>query len=312
MTLGLSYPPVASPGQRDYTAGHMADLGVSVLRFAVSWAAFEAREGQIDVDALAARADWLREHGYRAVVTIPAKSPEWAGPQPGCFDSAAFRSYVAKVVSVFGSADILLAIQAGNEPEADEFWPHSVAEYIAFVRVISDVARSSNLPVCLGGVTSGTSIAAGLAAGVIREGFVYDRFYTSFSDLPQWVKDKAARADEIIRGCIDLVDALDAHVYDNCGALGAVAEVIERRYDKSVVITEWGYPTVRRVEAEGGYSRRRHAREIKQGIHAAQSVHAALYYRLSGGAQSAFRYCVLTDERGEPKRRVYDAFGGAG
>ncbi|WP_373636496.1 hypothetical protein [Yoonia sp. BS5-3] len=244
--MGISFPPVATGEQRDFTIDVMDKLDLTHIRFAENW----NRRGMApDFTPLRRRIDDLRAAGLSILLTVQSDAPDAACARRNAHSclitaDAPLEAYLTALVAAVGND--IDAIQFGNE--WDNQFVGSTQEFLALHTRFADTIRreAPDLTIVLGGITGRAAYAhaycqnaqsftlPGIDLTEIKQGFCVtdaDRNARTIAEVTYVLQN----AD---------YDVADIHLYDADGLWqSAVAWFAGLTVGRPVWVTEFGGPS---------------------------------------------------------------------
>jgi len=273
LTLGISFPPVANHEQRELTAPVLHELGVRHIRIGEDWSFREPTKGNFTWQSLDERIAWAESNGYKVLLTLQSKGPDWACSalknDRSCVfsDDTDFKQYVEQLLQRYRGK--LYKIQFGNEWQSPWWYIGSPSQFAAASNIVYDAIQtySPTTTFVLGGFST---IALRYLAGC--DGAVSSFYDDDGNHYDQAYLDSQCHSDEIntARNTITHVlqhsryDEIDIHLYDDVEQWDEYYFNLLSLVSKPVIVTEFGGPNINLEPSSEEYQAEQLAKYIRK------------------------------------------------
>lgn len=252
--IGLSYPPLHTHRDRQRTAFHARQLGVTHIRFDVHWRWLEPEPGKYNWESLDRQLLWARQHNFKVMLTMISDAPDWVhGPRNAraCVpeDRTAFSRFVARLAERMPS--FVERVQYGNEWQIAYWFPGSAEDFVDLNNRFASAFRehAPQTKIVLGGFSIGALRALAAIEGSHDHVFKSNGTKLTGKDLTKFRSSDYAKRlmhkTEFVLEQADY-DELDAHLYHDPHYWSRYIGFLKKRVpDKPVLVTEFGGPDKR-------------------------------------------------------------------
>lgn len=320
--LGVSFPPMTTADERDFTIKHLRQLKLRHVRFTEEWATRETNPGKCNWKPLDDRFEWVATNGLDAMLTIGDSVPAHAGSSfLTDADPEAFRRWISDLLRRYQNR--ISKIQFGNEWDGTMTNDAVAARHVLFNNIVWAAAReiSPTTLVVLGGITTKSS----LYAEALQRPSALDNLLRKAPLQFNPKFDATAVSEDIQRGARrfraggldgrirDVVrdsrcDLVDIHLYDLPEFWPEAIRSMRAMTDKGILVSEFGVPH----PLYEMYSERYHAVRLETALNVLQQmpVLEIYHFRLVDGDSFHGDNGLLT--RKLIKKPAYDVMFRAG
>lgn len=251
--IGSSYPPINTDSKLSFTIEQLQELGITLIRTGSDWSNREPAKGEYKWEPLDKRINALYQDGFSILFTIPAGGPDWVCEEKTSNDTCvfsnenAFREYITALVTRYeGKID---KYQFGNEWDNLSWYPGSAEDYVHFNNIVYSVIKeiSPETPVVLGGLTAAYPLYITVCEDDLQLSFDMLELKDG-SNLNENIQQQiCSRSDLVSR--VEYVlehadyDLVDLHLYDVSEYWPLFVDVVSKKTDKPLVVSEFGGPS---------------------------------------------------------------------
>jgi len=295
--LNISFPPVESQEQLDFTLEHLTALGAKGVRFSEEWKFREAERGVFKWASLDARINFFKENNIAILLTIQSNGPTWACSktnEKSCVfsDLNAFRNYVAELLKRYPNK--IDKIQFGNEWQSDYLYVGDEYEFVSAANVLYEEVQkwSPNTKVVLGGFSIGQLSGWAVLEGRLDYAYNSDGKRVDLTSIQRSLSDQQITA-LVHRSTYVLenakYDLLDIHLYDDAENWSIYYQLMKDKNTKNkpIIVTEFGGPNLNVEQYSDDYQAERLRKYIE--VIDSLGISEAYFFKLveSDGAHPA-------------------------
>jgi hypothetical protein len=248
--LGLSFPPVSSIEQLEFTKSALEDLQINRLRFAEDWTRRARTPDTFSWEPLDTRMQWAEDNKLEVFLTIQSNGPEWqcaAKNDKSCVfsDTIAFKKYVEALLQRYPNQ--IEKIQFGNEWQTTHWYAGTAEQFVIAANIVYDAVQqhSSRTVVVLGGFTTSSLRFLSACSGKTDKILMDDGTYITGKDITSvcasdTYKQGLRRIETVLE--YTKYDEVDIHLYDDPEQWPAYHQVITTLTDKPILVSEFGGP----------------------------------------------------------------------
>ncbi len=319
--VGISFPPVKTERELEFTFSKFKDLGINKVRFETKWAFREPKKGEFNWSPLDRRIDFFNKVGISMFLTVDATGPDWAckeNNEKTCTykDLDDFRNFVGELSKRYSNK--IDKIQFGNE--WDNVFVGTKEEFVEYSNIFYKEFKknSPETKVVLGGLTRSSFLYEDICLNNKKLNFSNLDIVNDLSDkeLFDQVKNEICveRKEKMERTYKDVLyvlknikyDLVDLHLYDDAENWNLAVENLIKKINKPLIVSEFGGPN---PEFEK-YSDEYQVERVKKYIEVVKSlpIEEAYYFKLLDSANSYHDKSGLIKEGGKKHKPAYDIF----